>query len=396
MKEKGMCLLSLIFLLFLGSTSMAAQPDIGILWVKHPSGQPLTTIQYDPSSRLDLPIKIAVEVKGNYCPGSIGISGIRVGGRAHPHPPIPIPRPGPDGISYIDTILTIPSGLQPGRYTFEVVRVDRCPDTNATNDRKVVEIELISPVYQKIDYRIDSVRLCDGRSPSEGVLYSPDFPSDVCLKVKVLWNKVSPPYGILCSNKIEVSHPTGSSRIIHVIQRVNDPDPQGVSETTIRFLLPKGLNPGNDYWIDLHLNPSDPACDSNRGNNRKSLPIRLARMSGDDLMVKLSVKEKYVRSYLGIFDEDKWVAELEIANISGNENLSNVEVLFTYPTKSGYKTKNIIIDILPPKQWVHKTIEWDMEGVRIVGEVCAEVNPSKKIKELTYDNNKVCSKTVKD
>ena len=363
---------------------LSIPPDISIEWVKHASGQPVSSVAYDPASPLRLPILIAVKIQGRYCAASIGIRGIQVGSRAPVSPPIAVPRPDQYGMSYIRTFVTIPSGLPYGNYSFEVLKLasDACPDSNPQNDRKIVPIRLVPQgSVQETDYAIYSANFCDGSSLSKGILYSPDFPSPACLKVKVKWNKVPPPYGIQCNNKIRIwGFERNRRKLLVPDTLLPAPDANGISVFSFHFTPSRGLTPGENYEIRAELIPSDRKCDSNPANNGKNFFIPLVRMSGNDLTVRVTKKELVET----LFKPGKWDlrVKFKIANISATDTLHNVPVRITYAGKEKFQT----ISTLPPKKWVEGSFTIE----QTYGLICVEVNPDKTINELRYDNNKSC------
>ena len=365
------------------------QADISIEWVRHADGRPITSIPYDPSSPKHLPIKIAVKFTGDYCPVSIGIKGIQVGSYAPVWPPIAVPRPDSSGMSYIQTIITIQKGLQPGQYHFEVFKLtnNQCPDSNPANDRKIVPIGLYYESENACDYSIDSVTLADGRPIDTGCLYSPQIPPPCRIKIRVKWNKISPPYGVACTIG-------GMLCRQHRCWPLHfpTPDQNGYSETTYELPLPTGESPGTVLQYTLNLRPSDPACDSNRANNSKRLNIKLVRMSGDDFIIRLkggSLKwEK--RPLITGWIWEKVRFKVRVANVSGTGTVpTRVKIAVrTYAPSGEVYGEDFSLDVVP-RQWYEKEV-WTYVPNEIYDplRICATVVYNGV--EIDKNNNVIC------
>jgi len=383
-----------IFLGLLVTTRVySANPDLSIQWVRYITGQAISSVQYDPSAPLRLPIKIAVKFENApypECATSLGIKGIQTGPTVHVSPPIPIPRPDQSGMSYVETFFTIPSGLQYGTYSFEVRIISNrnCNDVNPSNDVIVVPIHLVgaSQGAERSDYTIESVKLYDGKNPEEGVLYSPDFPSTCRIKVQVKWNKINPTQGILCDNNRLQVWGIGQGDIILLVppMKLQTPDANGISENDFYLTLPRGKAEGSLYPVKIEFLPSDRDCDSNPANNSKIVNIKLLRQSGNDLTVKIiKVETVYNPSYR------RWHPQVtfEVANISGTETIYNVKIDIDYKGHSCRSIRRPHLHSLPPKKWIRMTEQIDDCQTDKEGTIKVQVDPFNEIKEVREDNN---------
>jgi len=398
--ERKFLVLFLVLSLFgfeaVNSASQNPDPDLSIQWVRYITGETISSVQYDPSAPLRLPIKIAVKFENasySECATSLGIKGIQTGPTVSVTPPIPIPKPDRSGLSYIETFFTIPSGLQYGTYSFEVRIIPNrnCNDVNPSNDVLVVSIRLVgsSQGAERSDYAIESVTLADGKNPAEGVLYSPDFPSPCSIKVRVKWNNINPTKGILCdNNRLQVWGIGQGDRILLVPPlKLSKADTNGISENVLSFNLPQGKTEGSIYPIKIEFLPSDRDCDSNQANNSNIVNIKLLRQSGNDLTVKIIKIESVYNS-----STRKWNPKVtfDVANISGTETLFNVRILIDYNYLSGrpggYDNYTCYLHTLPPKKWIRKTEQIDQEITK-EGEIFVRVDPYNDIREVREDNN---------
>jgi|GEM_PF-2539286 len=392
---KWILLLPLIILAFLSKQRVAfsAPPDISLQWVRHITGQPISSVQYDPSSPNRLPLKIAVRYEGPFCPVSLAIKNIQAGPQVSVSPPIPVPRPDSTGMSYVETFFTIPAGLQFGSHSFEIrIIKGSCPDNNPQNDILTVPIRLVSAARgtESCDYSIESVTFSDGRNLAEGIPYHAAAGTTCSLMVKVKWNKILPAPPDQCINKIQVwSH----NRVLLVpptpTSNFND---EGISENNLLLPLPRGLSPGKNYGIRVELISSGNNCDSAMGNNQKYYFIKLlppAERDYTDLSVRITKLEKEL-----VYDPLRlgctfgcWFPRVtfEVFN-RGTKALTSIRVDVLY-SKGSYR-ETIYLTQLQPNQRIEKTMTinsfYFLENNTYVR---VTVDPNDEISETDEKNN---------
>ncbi len=393
-RPKSSHVLILLSLLFAAATSFisSAPPDISIQWVKHITGQAISSVQYDPSSPNRLPIKIAVKFEGPFCPLSLAIKGIQTGPTVSVFPPLPVPRPDSSGMSYIETFFTIPSGLQYGNYSFEVrIIKGQCADSNPQNDIMSVPIRLVGAAQgsQRCDYGIESAMFADGRKFEEGILYKQNFPTDCNIKVRVKWNGVNPPSGTQCRNKLQIWGALSRTLLVPPM-RIPNPGENGVSEMTLHFGLPRGLTAGENYSILIELLPETSDCDSSAGNNKKAFAIKLLQKpaSFKDLSVRITKLEKeWVVDPLRFCAFGCWFPRVtfEIAN-QGTEAARDIKVKVRYSRNSTPHT--LYIGYIYPGGRRTETVTLSEGGILEKETwVSVEVDPDNTIQEINEDNN---------
>ncbi len=398
----------IITLLFNFSVQEAqASVDIGIVSVEYIDDQLKeknldSGVPYDPGYTKTVKLKITVKFTGSYCPSSLVVKGIQIGSQVPVYPPISVHRPDSSGFSYVYTNFTIQKGLEFKRYNFTVmVLIGQCEDSNPNNNSLVVPILLVNSRQNTCDYRIESIILHYGDNREGGLPYTPDFPTLCELKVRTRWNKINPPIGIQCKMKIHVLG-VYDRRVLLPPIKVPDPDEAGISEQILRFNLPQGLTVGTNYLLRLELLPSAIECDSNRDNSAKNFNIKLLKKSGDDLVIRILKVEKYWDGRER--GETIWFpkATVAIANVSGTETLYNVEVMYGMEVEvngrkeSCFIEKNTVIDSLPPRVWVERTLYirsgWECRvhlgpNDKVTGRAIAKVDFPDRVKEINEGNN---------
>ncbi|MBN2318230.1 MAG: hypothetical protein JXR49_04100, partial [Acidobacteria bacterium] len=247
------------------------------------------------------------------------------------------------------------------------------------NVRKTVKKSAAHACRKDTDYRIDSVVFEDGRSLDEGIMYSPEAANPMRLAIRIVWNEVSGPYGIQCSNhKLAIVDSRGS--MILNPATIPAPDRNGVITMPVRTMIPPGLRVGDPYSFRVTYRPADPACDSDSSNNERSFSTRLVRMGGNDLVVRIH-ELNYRYPDLSV--------TYEVNNLSGTEILGRVRVTITIERTK--QTKRIIVSRLSPGTWARYThsMRFEKPAGAARGEtmVTVTIDPENEFSELREDNN---------
>lgn len=236
---------------------------------------------------------------------------------------------------------------------------------------------------EKSDYSIESITFADGRALQDGLLYCPGYNNSADLRFEVRWNKIEPPRGIQCSNKLDIrgQSPKDVPRTMQLAEPVNVPGSisYGVHYISIPIKIPGNLTPGDTYTIIATLWPSDSDCDSKWANNRMDVPMKLVRMSGNDLVLEIMRDVVYSKDRDGRYLTR---AKVAVANFAGTEILKKIAIRGLLQSNSSV----VLIGNLPPKKWIYADISIRTKS-RPSGNVVMTVDPFDDVKELREDNN---------
>lgn len=268
-----------------------------------------------------------------------------------------------------------------GKRWLRLMPTDILPQENALNR---------SLDTAKSDYAIESIRIDDGRTGralQDGLLYCPGYPNAVNLLVDVKWNEVEPPWGVQCSYDIDIRGQSSKDmpRTTQLYKagtlEIPETNIDGIS-LIIPIKVPGNLTPGDFYTIIATLDTTDRDCDSKWANDRIEVPMKLVRMSGNDLALR-----EYILAYQKIGDGRYYaIAQFYLGNPSGTETLRDVKVDFKWDLNGGTRDTSITIDKLPPKQWKHY-YNMIIVNSEPYGKVTVTADAKNSIKELREDNN---------